>query len=146
MKAVIQRVAKAVVSVDKKIVGKIGKGLVVFIGISREDTKKEVDWMVEKTVSLRIFADKNNKMNLSVKEIAGSVLAVSQFTLYGDCQKGRRPSFERAAEPKLAERLYNLFVEKLKNRGIKTQTGKFGAMMKVNVVNNGPVTVIIESR
>ena len=140
----IQRVSRCSVEVDGKIVGKIGRGLCVFLGIKKGDTEKEADWLVEKIVGLRIFEDEKGKMNFSIKDIGGEFLVVSQFTLYGNCRKGRRPSFDRAAPPEMAEPLYNYFVNKLKENGFKVETGIFRAEMKVDILNDGPVTFIIE--
>lgn len=144
MKAIVQRVKKAKVIVGGKIVGQINKGFLLFLGVSQNDTEKEINWMVEKVVNLRIMGDEEEKMNKSLKEVGGELLVVSQFTLYGDCSKGRRPSFIKAAEPKKAEKLYQLFIQKAKNLGIKVKSGIFGAMMDVELVNDGPVTLIIE--
>jgi len=145
MKAVVQRVSRASVSVNDNVVGQIRKGLVVLLGVTHDDTEKEVDWMVNKIVNIRIFPDKYEKMNLSVKDIKGELLIVSQFTLYGDAKKGNRPSFVKAASPERAERLYNMLGEKCRNTGIKTDTGKFGAMMNVEMINDGPVTIVLEN-
>lgn len=144
MKVVIQRVKKAQVKTAKKIISKIGKGLLVFLGIKNDDKEENIDWLVEKIINLRIFSDKDDKMNLSVKNIGGEILVVSQFTLYGDCQKGRRPSFIEAAEPVKAQKIYDLFVKKLKKYGLVVKEGVFGAMMEVELINDGPVTMIIE--
>lgn len=144
MKVVIQRVKKAKVIINSKVVSQIGKGFLVLLGVSQEDTEKEADWMVEKVVNLRIMSDEKQKMNKSLKEVGGQLLVVSQFTLYGECLRGRRPSFVKAAKPEKAERLYNLFVQKAKEYGIKVESGIFGAMMEVELTNDGPVTLIIE--
>jgi len=144
MKAVIQRVTSCTVSVNNQTVGAIGNGLVVLLGMAHHDTAAEVEWMVKKIINLRIFSDENGKMNLSVKDSGGELLVVSQFTLYSECEKGNRPSFGKAAEPEKANSLYELFVAKCKETGLKTQTGTFGAMMDVALVNNGPVTIILE--
>lgn len=146
MKAVIQRVKKASVKVSGETIGKIGPGLVVLLGVGEEDREKDAEFLADKIANLRIFADKNDKMNLSVLESHGEVLAVSQFTLYGDTKKGRRPSFVKAAKPELAERLFDYFVNCLRRTGLKIETGKFGAMMVVEILNDGPVTIILESQ
>lgn len=145
MRAVVQRVSHSEVTVDGKTTGKIKKGLLVLLGVTHGDTSKDVDYIVDKTVNLRIFEDENDKMNLSLKDIGGEMLAVSQFTLYGDCRKGRRPSFSSAAAPIEADKLYNEFVKKVSEQGIKTETGEFGAHMMVDLVNDGPVTMLLES-
>jgi D-aminoacyl-tRNA deacylase len=144
MRTLIQRVNNASVTINSKVVGQIEKGLVVLLGITHPDTEVTVDWMVNKILNLRIFADHEDKLNLSVKDIKGELLIISQFTLYGDCQKGNRPSFIEAARPEQAEKLYELFITKCRESGLEVATGKFGAMMDVALVNNGPVTVIIE--
>lgn len=146
MRAVIQRVMRASVTVDADVVGEIGKGLLVFLAVAKDDTLADVDWMVHKLAELRIFEDPGGKMNLSVADVKGALLVVSQFTLLGDCAKGRRPSFDKAADPHKAEEFYNAFVEKLKAQGFKVETGKFRAMMDVSLVNDGPVTLILDSR
>ncbi|NLM43344.1 MAG: D-tyrosyl-tRNA(Tyr) deacylase [Clostridiales bacterium] len=145
MRAVVQRVKKSHVKTDNKIVGEIGKGLMVLLGISEDDSIVDVEYMVEKIVNLRIFEDSDNKMNLSLLDVEGEVLVVSQFTLYGDCRKGRRPSFVRAARPEKAEELYDLFISKLKEKNVKTESGIFQADMTVYIENDGPVTLIIDS-
>lgn len=144
MIAVIQRAKNGAVKIEGKIVGQIGQGLVILLGIKKGDSEEAIDYLIDKIINLRIFADENDKMNKSLLGIKGEVLIVSQFTLYGNCEKGRRPSFENAEEPKKAEELYNLFVEKFKNAGIKVKTGEFGAMMQVEIINDGPVTFILE--
>jgi len=145
MKAVIQRVSEARVNVGHKTISQIGPGLLVLLAVTHQDTEKEAEWLAEKIVNLRIFSDENGKMNLSVKDKKGSLLVVSQFTLYGDVQKGKRPSFIKAAPPEQAENLYNLFIEKVKdNKEISIKSGRFGAMMNVSLVNDGPVTLIVE--
>ncbi len=146
MKIVVQRVSSASVKVDGKIVGKIGKGLMLLIGIAQEDELKDIDFMAEKCVNLRIFEDENDKMNRSLLDAGGEILAISQFTLLGDTRKGRRPSFIGAAAPEKGEEFYNLFVEKLRSFSINTAAGIFGAMMDVELINYGPVTLIIESK
>ena len=146
MRAVIQRVSSARVRVEGKILGEIGKGFLVLLGVGKEDTEKDADWLAEKIVGLRVFEDEQGKFNFSLKEVGGEILIVSQFTLYGDCRKGRRPSFDHSAPPELAEKLYNYFVEKVKEKGIKVATGKFQALMEVELVNQGPVTLIIDTQ
>ena len=145
MRAVVQRVSRSEVTVDGRITGKINKGLLVLLGVTHGDTSKDVDYIVDKTINLRIFEDENDKMNLSLKDIDGEMLAVSQFTLYGDCRKGRRPSFTNAAAPEEADKLYQEFVKKVSEQGINTETGEFGAHMMVDLVNDGPVTILLES-
>lgn len=145
MRAVVQRVSRSEVTVDGRITGKINKGLLVLLGVTHGDTSKDVDYIVDKTINLRIFEDENDKMNLSLKDIGGEMLAVSQFTLYGDCRKGRRPSFTNAAAPEEADKLYQEFVKKVSEQGINTETGEFGAHMMVDLVNDGPVTILLES-
>ena len=146
MKLVIQRVKNASVSVDNKIVGKINQGLLVLLGIKNSDTKKDVDYLVRKLINLRIFNDKNNKMNLSIQSVNGELLIISQFTLYGDCKKsGNRPSFSNAAKFDIASTLYEYFVNECKKQISVVQTGIFGADMKVNLLNDGPVTILMDS-
>lgn len=145
MRVVVQRVLSSQVSVDGEVIGKIGKGLNLLVGISDTDTEAELDWMTRKCLDLRLFPEGDRgRFDLSVQEVKGELLVISQFTLYGDCRKGRRPSFDRAAVPEKAERLYEHFVEKLKASGLKVETGQFGAMMQVSIENDGPVTVILE--
>ena len=147
MKAVLQRVTSARVLVDGRTVGEIGKGLLILVGVAGEDHQADAKWLAEKIASLRIFPDSQGKMNLSIKEAAGSALVVSQFTLLGDCRKGRRPSFDKAAPPEKAESLYQRFVEMLRqDEGLSVATGTFGAMMAVWLVNDGPVTLTLDSR
>jgi D-tyrosyl-tRNA(Tyr) deacylase len=145
MRVVIQRSRAARVTVAGEEVGRIEHGLVLLVGITHEDTEKEVSYVAEKVAHLRIFEDEEGKMNHSVLETGGQILSVSQFTLYGDCRKGRRPNFMAAARPEQAEPLYELFNQKLREKGLVVATGKFGAMMEVSLVNDGPVTLIVES-
>jgi D-tyrosyl-tRNA(Tyr) deacylase len=145
MRAVVQRVTRARVTVDGAVVGEIGAGLLVLLGVAPSDTAKDAHWLADKIVGLRIFRDDDDKMNRSVAAVKGGVLVVSQFTLYGDCRKGRRPSFIGAAPPELAEQLYETFVEEIKALGVPTATGRFGAMMQVELTNDGPVTLIVET-
>jgi len=144
VKILLQRVDKASVSVDKKIVGKIGFGIVLFVGIHRDDDIKILKYCAEKCVNLRLFSDENGEMNASVLQVGGQVLAVSQFTLYGDCRRGRRPSFDQAARADLAEPLYGHFLNILESMGARVESGVFGADMKVEIHNNGPVTLCVE--
>ncbi|MCU0719523.1 MAG: D-aminoacyl-tRNA deacylase [Pirellula sp.] len=144
MRAVLQRVAQASVTVDGECVGKIGTGWLVLLGIAKGDSPDTVQWMVEKCLGLRAFEDANGKMNLSVQDVQGEILVVSQFTLYGDCNKGRRPSFDAAAPPELAEPLYIAFCESLAKGGVTVARGRFRADMKVQLLNEGPVTLILE--
>ncbi len=146
MRAVIQRVSRARVVVGDEVTGEIGTGLLVLLGVSHADTPEHVRWLADKVVSLRIFPDDAGKMNRSLEEAGGAVLVVSQFTLYGDCQKGRRPSFVDAAGPEIAVPRYEDFIAAVRAHGIRTETGRFGAMMHVELVNDGPVTLIIESK
>ncbi|MBC2855752.1 MAG: D-aminoacyl-tRNA deacylase [Cetobacterium sp.] len=145
MRAVLQRVTSASVKVDGETIGEIKNGILVLLGITHSDTEKEINWLVPKIKDLRIFEDSDGKMNLGLEEINGELLIVSQFTLYGDCIKGRRPSFISAARPEMAEELYEKFVEKARSLGVKVETGKFGADMKVELLNDGPVTIIIDT-
>jgi D-tyrosyl-tRNA(Tyr) deacylase len=146
MRAVVQRVSQARVVVGGQVVGEIGRGLLVLLGVTHADTPAQADWLAEKIVGLRLFPDAEDKMNLSVAEVKGSVLVVSQFTLYGDCAKGRRPSFVAAAPPEIAVPLYERFIEAVKGQGVPVATGRFGAMMQVELSNDGPVTLIVESK
>ncbi|WP_291259574.1 D-aminoacyl-tRNA deacylase [Fusobacterium sp.] len=145
MRAVIQRVKYASVTVDGEIVGKIEKGLMVLLGVTHTDGEKEVNWLASKIKDLRIFEDAEGKMNLGLEDIKGELLVISQFTLYGNCIKGRRPGFTEAAKPDLANPLYEKFLEKCRNFGIKTECGIFGADMKVELLNDGPVTLVIDT-
>ena len=145
MRAVLQRVSRAKVTVDGEITGEIGRGILVLLGVSVSDTEKEADLLVEKTVNLRIFDDADGKMNLTVGDVNGGLLVVSQFTLYADARKGRRPSYIHAARPDEANRLYEYFVSKARDRCERVETGRFQAMMDVELVNDGPVTIILET-
>ena len=145
MRAVVQRVQQSSVKTNGELVGRIGQGLLVLLGVAKGDGSKDVDYLVNKILNLRIFEDEDGKMNQSLLEIGGELLAVSQFTLLADCRKGRRPSFIAAAEPEKATELYETFVERVRQKGIAVQTGRFGAMMEVALINDGPVTIIIES-
>ncbi|MBD2119403.1 D-aminoacyl-tRNA deacylase [Trichocoleus sp. FACHB-262] len=147
MRVVIQRVKSSQVTVAGQVIGKIGRGLNLLVGISSTDTEAELDWMARKCLELRLFPDSergNGRFDQSVQEIGGELLVVSQFTLYGNCRKGRRPSFDQAATPAIAEQLYEQFVAKLRQSGLKVETGKFGAMMEVAIENDGPVTMLLE--
>lgn len=146
MRAVIQRVKSAEVYVDGRLSGKIGNGLLVFVGVSKGDSEKDVSYLTSKLPELRIFEDASGKFNLSLKEMGGEMLIVSQFTLYGDCRKGRRPSFTEAEEPTIAKNLYEQFISKLRKQGIPVQTGEFQAKMEVHLVNDGPVTLLLDSK
>jgi D-aminoacyl-tRNA deacylase len=146
MRAVVQRVTRASVQVDGEVVGRIGLGWLVLLGVARGDTDADADRLAEKVVGLRAFADEQGKMNRSVAEVSGAVLVVSQFTLLGDCRKGRRPSFDEAAEPAEAERLYLRFAAAVGAAGVPVATGVFRAMMQVELVNDGPVTFLLDSR
>ena len=146
MRAVVQRVKESSVKVDGSTVGKIGPGLNVLLGVAEGDTEKDADFLAEKIANLRIFEDENGKMNLSLLDVKGGMLVISQFTLLGDCRKGRRPSFVKAAGPEEADALYRYFVGKTEEKGVKVETGVFRAMMEVYIVNDGPVTLIVESR
>ena len=144
MKLVVQRVKNASVEVDKKIVGKIDNGYLVLLGVTHTDTKETADYLVKKLCNLRIFEDENGKMNLNINQVNGSLLIVSQFTLYGDCTDGNRPSFTNAAKPDFANELYEYFCEKCSEKNIHVEKGIFGADMKVSLLNDGPVTIILE--
>lgn len=146
MRAVVQRVKESSVTVDGVCIGKIGRGLMVLLGVAEGDTRREADFLVDKILNLRIFEDEDGKMNLSMINTGGALLVVSQFTLLGDCSKGRRPSFVHAAGPEKAEELYEYFVKKAKENGIPVETGRFRAMMDVALINDGPVTLIVESK
>jgi len=146
MKAVIQRVKSAQVCVDGRVTGRIGEGLLVFLGVGKGDGEDDLSFLISKIPELRIFEDASGKFNLSLKEINGEILIVSQFTLYGDCRKGRRPSFTEAEEPALAKNLYEQFVSKLRGQGVAVQTGEFQAKMEVHLINDGPVTLLLDSQ
>ena len=145
MRVCLQRVSEAGVTIDGRQVGRIGPGLLVLLGVGQEDTPREVTQLVDKIVNLRVFADDQEKMNRSLLDVQGQMLVISQFTLWGDCRKGRRPSFVQAADPGLAEPLYEQFVQEVRVQGLVVETGCFGAMMQVSLVNDGPVTLVIES-
>ena len=144
MKLVVQRVKNAKVEVEDKIVGKIDKGYLVLLGVTHNDTKEVADYLVKKLCNLRVFEDENGKMNLNIKQVEGELLIVSQFTLYGDCTEGNRPSFTNAAKPDLANELYEYFCSKCAENDINVEKGIFGADMKVSLLNDGPVTIILE--
>jgi len=143
---VVQRVSRAQVSVGEEVVGKIDAGLLVLLGVSKDDSSVDAEYLATKVVGLRIFEDENGKMNRSVVEMGGAVLAVSQFTLYGDVRKGKRPSFDDAAPPQVANQLYEDFVQKVRDAGVRCETGRFQAMMQVELVNDGPVTILLDSK
>src|SRR5581483_7554507 len=146
MRAVVQRVSRAQVSVGEEVVGKIGPGLLVLLGVAKTDAKEDADYLAAKILGLRIFEDENGKMNLSLADTRGAVLAVSQFTLYGDVRKGKRPSFDDAAPPAVARELYEYFVAKIREGGVACGTGRFQATMQVELVNDGPVTILLDSK
>ena len=145
MRAVVQRVSRAQVNVGAEVVGKIGSGLLVLLGVSKTDTHADADYLAQKIIGLRIFDDENGKMNLSLTDTGGSILCVSQFTLYGDVRKGKRPSFDQAAPPQIANELYEYFVQKNRDAGFSCETGRFQAMMQLELVNDGPVTILLDS-
>jgi len=145
MRAVVQRVSRCKVTVEGSVVGEISAGLLVLLGVAKEDTEISADYLVQKTLGLRIFEDAEEKMNLSVMDTQGEVLVVSQFTLYGDVRKGKRPSFDAAARPDEAQHLYEYFVDRVRESGLRCQTGQFQAMMDVELVNAGPVTILVDS-
>ena len=145
MKALIQRVASAQVKVGPEIIGEIGKGWLVFLGVSRSDSGEEIPKLIDKILGLRLFPDAEGRFNLSILDVAGSVLVVSQFTLYADCSRGRRPSFTDAGEPLAARQLYERFISDLRGKNVEVATGSFGADMQVSLVNDGPVTVMLDS-
>ena len=146
MRAVVQRVDRASVKVDDEITGEIGRGLLVLLGVAQDDAESDADYLAEKLAGLRIFEDDAGKMNLSVMDIAGAVLAVSQFTLFGDVRRGKRPSFDAAARPERARELYEYFVNRIRAAGLRCETGRFQAMMEVSLVNSGPVTILVDSK
>jgi len=146
MRAVVQRTLQSRVSVDNEVIAAIGQGVTVLLGVGQEDTEEDVSYLAEKIVNLRIFSDNSGKMNLSLLDIKGELLVVSQFTLFGDCRKGRRPSFDGAAPPKSALKLYEAFIERCKQFGIVVATGKFQAEMTVTLDNHGPVTILLDSK
>ncbi|MFZ0297763.1 MAG: D-aminoacyl-tRNA deacylase [Candidatus Sulfotelmatobacter sp.] len=145
MRAVVQRVSRAQVTVSGEIAGKIGEGLLVLLGVGRDDTEADATYLAEKIAGLRVFEDAEGKMNRSVQDVGGSVLAVSQFTLYGDVRRGKRPSFDAAAPPEKARQMYEFFVEQIRAAGLNCETGRFQEMMKVELVNEGPVTILLDS-
>jgi D-aminoacyl-tRNA deacylase len=145
MRAVVQRVGHAKVTVGAEVVGEIGIGLLVLLGVSREDATKDADYLAEKIAGLRIFEDSNGKMNLPVAEVSGALMVVSQFTLYGDTRRGKRPSFDAAAPPERARELYEYFVEKIRASGLRCETGRFQETMHIELVNEGPVTILLDS-
>ena len=146
MRAVIQRVSSASVTVDDEITGEIERGLLILLGAGEGDEKSDLDYILEKTINLRIFPDDDGKMNLSLLDVGGELLVVSQFTLYGDARKGRRPSFVKAMKPDVAEQMYEQFIERARQRGVsKVATGRFGAMMDVRLLNDGPITILLDS-
>lgn len=145
MRAVVQRVSRASVKVDGKTLGEIGNGLLIFLGVGDGDEESDMKYIADKVIGLRIFSDENDKMNLSVTDIGGEILVISQFTLYGDCRKGRRPNFTSSMEPVAANKMYERFIEYVANTGIATKHGKFGADMKVELLNDGPVTLLLDS-
>jgi D-tyrosyl-tRNA(Tyr) deacylase len=146
MRAVVQRVLSARCEVDGQLVSEIGRGLLVFLGIGKEDSVPDIDYIVDKIRHLRIFEDENQKTNLSISDVNGSIMVISQFTLYGDVRKGRRPSFDGAMPPEEAERLYNEVVSRLRTSGIKVETGRFREMMRISLINDGPMTILLDSR
>lgn len=146
MRAVVQRVTRASVTVEEEVVGKISRGLLVLLGVAAEDTEQDAAYLAEKICGLRVFEDAAGKMNLSVQDVGGSILAVSQFTLCGDCRKGKRPSFDKAAKPETANAHYEKFVALCRERGVRVETGVFRAHMQVELANDGPVTILLDSR
>ena len=146
MRAVVQRVTNADVKIDGRVNGKIDDGLLVLLGVGNGDTEEDMKYIADKIIKLRIFSDENDKMNLSLEDVGGSMLVISQFTLYGDCSHGRRPYFGNAMEPVSANEMYEKFVAYIREQGIHTETGEFGADMKVSLTNEGPVTIILESK
>lgn len=146
MRVVVQRSKEACVSVEGEITGQISSGLVLLVGVTHHDTLADAAYVADKIVNLRIFEDENEKMNFSLLDVGGQILSISQFTLYGDCRKGRRPNFMDAAKPDHASQIYDAFNTILREKGVKVETGRFGAMMEVSLINDGPVTIIIESK
>ena len=146
MRLIIQKVSSSNVKINNEVVGNIDKGFMVLVGITDSDNKMIVDKMVDKLINLRIFEDENDKLNLSLLDVKGSILSISQFTLYANCKKGRRPSFIEAAKPDISKPLYEYFNQQLKEKGVMVETGVFGAMMEVSLVNDGPVTIILDSK
>ena len=146
MRAVVQRVTNADVKIDGRVNGKIDDGLLVLLGVGNGDTEEDMKYIADKIIKLRIFSDENDKMNLSLEDVGGSMLVISQFTLYGDCSHGRRPYFGNAMEPVSANEMYEKFVAYIREQGLHTETGEFGADMKVSLTNDGPVTIILESK
>lgn len=144
MRLLVQRVLNSNVKVDGKVTGEINKGYMVLLGVTHDDDTEKADYLVKKLINLRVFEDENGKMNLNINQVGGELLIISQFTLYGNTKDGNRPSFTEAAKPEKAEKLYNYFVEQCRKEGIKTETGIFGADMKVSLINDGPVTVMLE--
>jgi D-tyrosyl-tRNA(Tyr) deacylase len=145
MRAVVQRVSEASVEVEGAVVASVGRGLLVLLGVGKGDSESDLDYMVDKILNLRVFEDSNGKMNLSLLDVGGEMLVVSQFTLYGDCRKGRRPSFSDSADPAVAEPMYLRFIEKVRSRGVRVGEGVFGAVMSVRLCNDGPVTLLIDT-
>ena len=147
MRAIVQRVSKGKVTVEDQTIGAIEKGFVVLLGVGQEDNDKDIEYLADKIMNLRVFEDENGKMNISLTDMGGELLIVSQFTLYGDCRKGKRPSYDKAARPEAAEELYNRFVDYCRrNYSVKVETGKFQAMMMVEINNDGPVTLMLDSK
>ena len=146
MRAVLQRVSQAQVEVDDKVIGKIGRGFVILLGVAKDDTEKDAAFIADKALAMRVFADAEGKMNLALRQVDGELLVISQFTLLADTDSGRRPSFIRAAPPEDAKRLYELFLSMVRIDGVKIETGEFGATMAVSLINDGPVTIILDSR
>ena len=145
MRVVLQRVKQASVRIDGKVVGAINKGYMLLVGITHDDTIEDIDYLINKIIHLRIFEDEQGKMNLSLKDLQAALLSVSQFTLYGDTRKGRRPNFMQSAKPDVAKERYDLFNEELRKTGLQVETGRFGAMMDVELINDGPVTIVLDS-
>lgn len=146
MRTIVQRVKEASVKVNDQLVGSIGKGLLVFLGVGTEDNESDLDYMVNKVLGLRIFQDENDKMNLSLEDIEGDIIVISQFTLYGDVRKGKRPSFTASAAPEMGEFYYEKFIDKCREKGVNVETGIFGADMEVHLINDGPVTIMLDSK